>query len=133
MARLLHVYLDPARVPAQADLQTAIRGLRFALTLDPGYVPLETQGYLPCTLEGEDAGVDLRFDSPAERPAEAGARATRITLRWGGDPREELTARMLAAAFAHDFDAWVIDPEEEVAQPADALLKQARRLHADHF
>lgn len=133
MARTLHVYLEPARVPSLADLQATIRGLRFALTLDPGYVPQQTQGYLPCTLEGEDAGVDLRFDTPPDQPASAESRATRITLRWGGDPREELTARVLAAAFAQDFDARVLDPDHDTVQTAEALLKQARRLHAEHF
>ena len=61
MARALSAYLKRDAVPARQALQHAIRELKFPLTLDETYAPLETAGYLPCTLDGEDAGFDLRF------------------------------------------------------------------------
>ena len=93
MARTFHVYLEPSLVPARAAWQALIKQRGFSLTLDDGYEPFESSGYLPCTLEGEDAGVDLRFERDV---ADRGARSVRLTLRWGGDVREQLSALILA-------------------------------------
>jgi hypothetical protein len=64
-ARALTAYLRRPDVPARAALQAAIKELKLPLALDDGYVPFETSGYLPCTLDGEDAGFDLRFRAVA--------------------------------------------------------------------
>ncbi|MGJ4952001.1 hypothetical protein [Bradyrhizobium sp. HKCCYLS20291] len=71
MARVLTAYLKRTEVPTRTALQQAIAGLPFPLTLDDGYVPLETSGYLPCTLDGEDAGFDLRFTEIEGQRADA--------------------------------------------------------------
>ncbi|CCD99140.1 hypothetical protein [Bradyrhizobium sp. STM 3809] len=102
MARLLTAYLKRSDVPSRAALQQAIDRLPFALTLDEGYVPLQTSGYLPCTLDGEDAGFDLRFAD-----ARADARDLVMTFKWGGDPREEAAALAVCAALAETFGAIV--------------------------
>lgn len=140
MARTFHVYVDPAVLPDRAALQAAIKGLGFRLTLDEAYAPFEVAGYLPCTLEGEDAGVDMRFerdaglpDSVAAQQLEQAARRAVMRLRWGGDPREQLSALIVAGALAQDFDALVIDPDKGTLLGAAALLRQARELVDEQF
>ena len=130
MPRTFHVHAAASAMPELAALQAAIRQLRFKLTLDEAYAPFETQGYLPCTLEGEDAGVDMRF---ARDIADHGERDALMTLKWGGDPREELSALIIAAAMAESFGAEVTDPDKAGPIPASGLLRQARSLLEDSF
>lgn len=66
MARARTAYLNRADVPDRAALQAALDAFKLKLVLDDGYVPLETSGYLPCTLHGEDAGFTLRFREVGE-------------------------------------------------------------------
>ncbi|MFG1298465.1 hypothetical protein V5F49_01595 [Xanthobacter sp. V3C-3] len=128
MARALVAYLARADVPARDALQTAIDALKLKLMLDDGYVPFESSGYLPRTLDGEDAGFTLRFraaDAPA--PALAGALAARdvaIDLRWSGDVREEISALGVCAALAASFGALVVEAEKDT--PLDAAKLKAR-------
>jgi len=140
VARTFDVFLDPARGPDRAALQLAINRLGFKLTLDDGYQPATHQGYLPCTLEGEDAGVDLRFTADAALPgsaqalsSEQGSRRLCARLKWSGDAREHLSALLIVVALAQDFDALVIDPDKGTQPATQDLLKQARALHEDSF
>ena len=140
MARSLFACIDPARVPDRAALQGAIKGLGFAMVVDDAWQPFETRGYVPCTLEGEDAGVDVRFEREAPLPdaaaaheAARGARSALVQLRWGGDKREELSATIIAAALADQFDALVLDPERGVRKSTSGLRAHARELHEGTF
>ena len=66
MARALSAYLSRDKVPERKALQQAIDALlKLPLKFDGEYVPFETSGYLPFTLDGEDAGFFLRFDDVA--------------------------------------------------------------------
>ena len=135
MARALTAYLKRADVPARKALQQAIDRLSFTLTLDDGYLPFETAGYLPCTLDGEDAGFDLRFKDlsavVAETPGVAGSLGERdvaMSCKWGGDPREEATALAVCAALAKEFgalverDGTILSDEEILKQAKGALV-----------
>lgn len=139
MARSLFAYLDPTRWPDRAALQAAVRALGFRFVVDEGWVPHGSADYLPCTLEGEDAGVYVRFEREVAWPDGAGgaemqgSRTERVSLRWGGDPREEMSAMILAAALASSFDALVIEPEGGAPRTADSLTQRARTLHAENF
>ncbi|CAL75711.1 hypothetical protein BRADO1840 [Bradyrhizobium sp. ORS 278] len=119
MARLLTAYLKRSDMPSRAALQQAIDRLPFALTLDDGYVPLQTSGYLPCTLDGEDAGFDLRFTDVG-----ANARDLAMTFRWGGDPREEAAALAVCAALAKTFGAIVERDGDQLS--SGHMLEQAK-------
>jgi hypothetical protein len=140
VARTLHAYLFSERMPVRAQLQSAVTRLGFKLTLDDAYAPFETQGYLPCTVEGEDAGVDMRFERNANVPGtaqslavEQGDRRAVMRLRWSGDAREHLSALVIASALALDFDALLLDPEDGSQVMAATLLKQARSLQEESF
>lgn len=133
MARRHILYLDRAAVPDRAAHQAAIDGLKIKLTIDDGYVPFEAEGYLACTLDGEDAGFDIRFsprDPSAPLPpalaGEIGARDVSIALKWSSDPREKIAAFVFAAALVESFGALVQDPDADALIGGASLLKQAR-------
>ena len=133
MARTLIAHLHAERVPSRKALQEAIAGLHFRLNLDEAYVPFDWAGYLPCTLDGEDAGVDIRFADSAARLAEQpqlrdriGERDTAILLRGGGDPREETSALILGAVLAHSFGALVHYHGDDDLYVAEQILEDAR-------
>ena len=92
MARAQIAYLNRKDVPARKPLQAAIYQLGFKVVLDNSYEPFETKGYLPCTLDGEDAGFDLRFQHVEEGissnlASAIGGRDAAMKFRWAGDPR----------------------------------------------
>lgn len=132
MARALVAFIARADVPARAALQTAIDALKLKLVLDDGYVPLESSGYLPCTLDGEDAGFTLRFrpaDTPAPSPAVAAVldgRDVAMEVRWSGDVREQISALGVCAALAAGFGALVIDPDKDAPIEGKALAARAK-------
>ena len=95
MVRALSAFLNRNKVPARKPLQQAIDALGFALKLDADYAPFETAGYLPCDLDGEDAGFELRFKEMAP-DAEGRDTATATACKWGGAPREEAAASISA-------------------------------------
>jgi hypothetical protein len=140
MARTLHAYLEPGQMPDLPTLQAAIKQQGFKLVLDEAYAPCESSGYLPCTLEGEDAGVYMTFERDAALPeaaaalsAEQGARRALMRLKWSGDVREEMTAMVIAAVLVLGFDALVVEPDKGERQAGDKLLKKARQLQAENF
>jgi hypothetical protein len=131
MARTLTAYLARKDVPELAQLQKAVDTLTFNLSIDTDYTPFETAGYLPCTLDGEDAGFDLRFknagsDLPAAVQSHLAGRDIAVTLKWSGDPREEMAALVFCAALAKSFDAIVQDGDLFVS--VDQLVKKASSL-----
>lgn len=133
MARARTAYLLRADVPDRAALQAALDAFKIKLVLDDGYVPLETSGYLPCTLHGEDAGFTLRFrdagDDGGKFAALAPALGTRdvaADIKWSGDIREEVSAMAVLAALAGSFGAVVHDPEKDALIEAKKLLARAR-------
>jgi hypothetical protein len=125
MARALTAFLNRDKVPARKPLQKTIDGLGFALKLDADYAPFETAGYLPCDLDGEDAGFDLRFKDVT---ADAEGREVAMACKWGGDPREEAAASIFCAALATDFGAVVREGEVEIGP--EALLARAKKAIA---
>lgn len=103
MARTCTAYMKRDRIPEHAALQAAIKALGFKLKLEEDFDPAASGDYLPCTLDGEDAGFTLRCDACDE----IAGKDTAVTLQWGGDPREQVTVVMVATTLAHDFDAVV--------------------------
>ena len=122
MARTYTAYLNREQTPTLEALQAAIHALKFKLDVDEAYVPLQFSGYLPCTLDGEDAGVTIRFNPDTATEG----RDTAITLQWSGDPREQVSATMLAAVLAHAFGASVDAPDGQGIS-AGRLVADARQ------
>jgi hypothetical protein len=135
MARSQTAYMNRKDVPARADLQKAMDRFGFKVTLDHSYAPFTTSGYVPCTLDGEDAGFDMRFAGVASNlpPALAsgiGGRDTAIGFAWAGDPREELAALTVCAALVGEFGAIVHEPDKDKLLSFDQLMARAKNAQA---
>lgn len=137
MPRTQTAFLDRKDAPGRKALQEAIDGLKFKLALDDAYAPFKTSGYLPCTLEGEDSGFDIRFQEVeadlAKFPAlqaQIGGRDAAIAFRWSGDAREYASAMIVGAALAKSFGAIVHDPDADVIYSAEDLIEKARKAVA---
>ena len=137
MAHSYTAFLHRGQVPTRQALQEAIKSLRFKLTIDEAYAPFECAGYIPATLDGEDAGFEIKFGESAAQlvdaphlQAQIGDRDTALSLRWGGDPREQATAMILSATLAQDFGALVRRQGEDAFRAADQLLDDARQAFA---
>lgn len=125
MAQTYTAFLTRDHIPERAALQTAIKALGFKLTLEDDYVAFESYGYLACTLDGEDSGLTLRF---VESESVAGKDAA-IVLKSGGDPREEATILMIAAALASSFNA-VVHDKNNTEKTTEELIFSARKEFA---
>lgn len=126
MARNCTAYMQRGQIPARTALQAAIKALGFKLKLEEEFDPSAASTYLPCTLDGEDAGFTLRIDDSAEIPGKDAA----LTLQWSGDPRERVAVLMVAAALAHDFAA-VVHDQEQALKNAEELLAEAEQEFSD--
>lgn len=125
MARSFTVLIHQADFPLRASLQAAIKDLNFNLTVEDDYVPFVSSGYLPCTLEGEDAGLMLRFfkHEPDSDKDDS------VNLQWSGDPREKVTVLIIASALASRFNALVFD-ENSAPVSASTLVGMAKQALA---
>jgi hypothetical protein len=135
MARSQMAYINRKDVPARADLQKAMDQFGIKVTLDHFYTPFISAGYLSCTLDGEYAGFNMRFEDIASNlpPALASGvdgRDTAIGFSWAGDPREELAALTVCAALVKQFGAIVHDPEKDKLLPLDQLIAKAKNAQA---
>jgi hypothetical protein len=131
MPRALTAYLKRCDVPERNSLQDAIGALGLPLTLDDTYAPFETAGYLPCTLDGEDAGFDLRFtdvaaDLPPALQSAIADRDTAFRCKSGGDPREDAAAFIVCAALSETFGAVVREGEMETVLEPQQLIAKAK-------
>ncbi len=131
MPRAQSAYLARKNVPVRKDLQKAIDGLKFKVTLDDGYTPFKTSGYLPCTLDGEDAGFTIKFQDAAADSAPAGVKSSlgdrdvEIAFKWSGDIREYIAAMSVCAALVQNFEAIVYDPDSDKTYASDAFIAKA--------
>lgn len=133
MPRTLTVYLKATDVPTRKVLQKAVDELKFGLKLDEAYTPFEMAGYLPCILNGEDAGFDMWFKNrPSEFTVSAALQAriadrdVAILCKWGGDPREAASALIVCAALVKDFNAIAKEGNEDKLLSSDELLAKAQ-------
>jgi hypothetical protein len=132
MPRALTIYLMSTDVPKRKALQKAVDDLKLGLTLDEAYMPFEMAGYLPCILNGEDAGFDMWFKNrPSEftvSPAlqsQIGDRGVAILCKWGGDSREAASALIVCAALVKSFDAIAQEGNGDTLLSSEQLLAKA--------
>lgn len=135
MANSQTAFLERSRVPDRPQLQEELKRLKCRLGIDESWVPFECSGYIPCTLDGEDAGFEIRFEDGSSRLAaplsdQAGNRDAALVFRWGGDPRERASALIVCAALSHGFDALILRQGEEAfrASPLDEARKAFEQL-----
>ena len=134
MPRAITVYLKSTDVPKRKALQEAVDNLKLGalIRLDEAYMPFEMAGYLPCILNGEDAGFDMWFKNrPSEftvSPAlqsQIGDRGVAILCKWGGDSREAASALIVCAALVKYFDAIAQEGNGDTLLSSEQLLAKA--------
>lgn len=125
MARSFTVLIHQADFPLRTSLQATIKDLNFNLTVEGDYVPFVSSGYLPCTFEGEDAGLMMRFFKHESLTDKEGS----VSLQWSGDPREKVTVLIIASALAGQFNARVLD-ESSKPLSASALIGMTKQALA---
>lgn len=121
MARTRTATLPAAQLPDTATLNKALKSEKFSLVVDPEWGNADHSGYLPCTLAGEDAGFNLTRSTSSEGKLV-------LSIKWGGDKREQAAAIGVLATLATQFSAEVVDPEAASPFAPEALRKEARGL-----
>lgn len=136
MAEAYTVLTARSLVPTLSELHGVLKSLKFKLTVDEAYTPFETSGYLPCTINGEDGGINIAFDSAADVLADPSvanlpeAIDTAIRLKSGGDPREDVCVLMIAAALAQSNSTVAFGPSRSPVS-AGQLVTDARRRFSE--
>jgi len=133
MSQLQTAFLDKSRVPDRVQLEEAIRGLGFDLTIDEFYRPFDCSGYLPCVLKGKKSGFEIYFESPDEAVQSSpllketvGSRDCAICFRWGGDMSECACVLIVSAALAKYFGAVVHYQGDDLLYTAEQLIEEAK-------
>jgi hypothetical protein len=125
MARNYIVNMKQEDFPLRKALQAAINTLGYPLIIEDDYVPFASSGYLPCTLNGEDAGLMIRFITSEDKANQVAS----ISLQWSGDEREKATVAIIATALTSSFDAMVLD-DNNVALSFTALTASTKEILA---
>jgi len=121
MSRTRIATLGANRLPDAALLNRALKAQRLKLSVDSEWGDVEHNGYVPCALEGEDAGFELRRSTGTDgQPV--------LVFRWGGDRREQAAALAVLSVLASQFGAEVTDPELRESYAPDQLTRLAEQL-----
>jgi hypothetical protein len=121
MSRTRTASLAPDTFPDAAAINQALQAEKLRLTVDAEWSNREHEGYVPSTLDGEDAGFELK------RTVVAGGQLV-LSLRWGGDVREQAALLGVSFVLASRFGATVADPETGETFGAEQLGRQYREL-----
>ncbi|HLW63827.1 MAG TPA: hypothetical protein VKS79_00820 [Gemmataceae bacterium] len=138
MANEQFAFLKSGSVPTRDQWQQAIDRAGFDLKLDPKFEPHANVGFVPCTLNGGDSGVEMYFDDSTEFIEEfaaiAGDRDCCISFRWGGSMQECACAMIASFALAAEFGAAVsyegAPPYQNLAdlrKDTEAILEDAAK------
>lgn len=121
-----YAFLKSSDVPTRDQLQQAIDRTGFNLALDPEYQPRTNHGFVLCSLQGIDSGVEMYFDDSDEFISScrdlAQDRDCCISFRWGGDLLECACAMVVSVALAEAYGA-IVSYEGE---PPPETLQQLR-------
>lgn len=138
MANEQFAFLKSSDVPTCDQWQQAIGRAGFDLKLDPELQPRTNVGFVPCKLNGSEAGVEMYFDDSSEFMAPFGAiagdRDCCISFRWGGSMVECACAMIASYALAESFGAVVSfegdpppDDLQQFRQGTEAILEDVAK------
>ncbi len=120
-------FLKRTKVPSRAAWQVAINACGFDFQLDEELTPFEDSGFLPCKLNGADAGFEIYYDGSAELLEEfadiADGRDYCIAFRWGGNMAECASVLIASYALARYFGAVVSYEGEDPNEPEELLAE----------
>ena len=132
MSNEQYALMDRSKVPSRERWQDAIKQCGFDLQLDPEMKPFEDSGFSPCTLMGEETGVEIDYDDSPEMMEDfrdiAPGKDCCVSFRWGGDLLECACAMIASYALAKHFGAVVSYEGEDPYSDLDEFLKETREI-----
>lgn len=135
MANEQFAFLLKENVPTREEWQAAINDCGFSFQLDPELKVFEHCGFLPCILEGEEAGVEVYYDGSPDLLEEfsdiAPGQDYCISFRWGGSMMACASAMILSYTLAARFGAIVSYEGEEPNEDLDLLLEETKACIQD--
>jgi hypothetical protein len=132
LSLLQTAYIVRKNVPDRQALQAAVDSTGFDCKLDESYIPFESSGFLPCSINGKKSGFEISFE-PASEPLavfpqlgeRVGGRDVAITFRWGGDMAECTCVLIVSLALAKDFGAIVHYQDDDLLYSTEQLVDEA--------
>jgi len=128
------VHLSRARMPSPPAWQNAIRAAGFSVEIDTDFDVDEFSGFLPCTVEGREAGfeyyaspwapLDATFDEePEEVPP---GTDFFVTLATSSSPREFAASIAASSVLCRMSGGQLTDPQAGKSWSGDAALDWAK-------
>jgi hypothetical protein len=118
MSQDIVAFLRRADLPQRKALQAAIDSLGIRCRVDKSFAPSKSSGFLPCVLNGAEAGFEIYFGLTVERVAgsprlakKVGDRDVAISLISRGSPEEYACVATVGAALIAEFDGVVCDSD----------------------
>jgi hypothetical protein len=135
MANEQYAFLKSGDVPSRDQLQQAIDRAGFDLKLNPEYQPKSDAGFVPCSLNGSDSGVEMYFDDSDELIDSFREllqdQDCCISFRWGGDMAECACAMVVSYALAESFGAIVSYEGEPPSESLQQFREETESVVAD--
>ncbi len=119
MSNSQFAFLNKSDVPDLDALQNSIDKLGFDLQLCKDFTPFEDEGFLPCTLEGDnDTGFEIFYETVDEVCDDDGEEDEElrliakdkdycIVMCWGGSMKDCACVMIVSCALSKDFGAIV--------------------------
>lgn len=126
----LTVYLARDSMPSPAAWARAIVERGFLAELDPAFDVDAFSGFLPCRYDGEDAGFEyesgpIEHVDGLELPEDFDFS---VTFATHSDLRELASSVTCAAVLCAQSRGILVDPQADVAVPADEVIAWAREM-----
>jgi hypothetical protein len=132
MPSIQYVFLDKARIPTVAELQSEANKSGIDLTFDPRTHLVHSKGYFACKLDGVDSGFELEnytaegllHEDPGFRKF-AGTHDWCFAIRFRSDRGEPICLKIFCAAMIRLSDATSIFEDSDEPDKADQLVARA--------
>lgn len=135
MSNTQYAFIDKARVPDRAALQSSIDALGFDLKLHPDFTPFSDSGFSPFVLNGE-AGPGFEIFYQPTDDVVGGDKAFRalaegrdhcISMSWRGSMKDLACVMIVSCALTKDFGA-IVSYEGDDPEPLDAMLEGTKEI-----
>lgn len=98
-----------------------VKALGFDFSIDEEYQPYDTEGFLPCKLNGQSTGFELYFNDAAsmlagfpQLEAVVGPRDCALLFSWGGNWLEFACIQLTTAALLKNCNAVIHNQDDDI-------------------
>lgn len=122
-------------LPSRDRWQRAIDALSLPITLADDFDPASADGFQPCTVNGDESGVEVFHmpleealeDVPAVAPHVRGTNHT-LAFRFGGDAYEAAAALAMCASLLSVSDCVIWEEGSAEPQTKEQLVAEAKQF-----